>query len=144
MPQCSMSQVGVRQLVPLLMVRSMDASLRFYVDSLGFVMTNKWTPEGKIRWCWLEHGTAALMLQEWASDDRRRSELEGKLGAGVGLNFQCADALAFYHVVRERGVPIKQPFVGNQMWVASLLDPDGYSLHFASPTDTPEETVYDG
>jgi catechol 2,3-dioxygenase-like lactoylglutathione lyase family enzyme len=139
-----MSQVGVRQLVPLLMVKSMDASLRFYVDGLGFTITNQWTPQGRIRWCWLEHGTAALMLQEWATDDSRRSELEGKLGAGVGLNFTCADALAFFHVVRERGLPVMQPFVGNRMWVASLLDPDGYSLHFESPTDTPEESVYEG
>jgi lactoylglutathione lyase len=142
MPQHSMSQVGVQQLVPLLMVKSMDASLAFYIDGLGFTMTNKWTPEGRIRWCWLEHGTAALMLQEFAPHGGGRSELEGNLGAGVGLNFMCADALAFYHVVQERGIAVNRPFVGNRLWVTSLRDPDGYSLHFESPTDTPEETVY--
>jgi uncharacterized glyoxalase superfamily protein PhnB len=142
MPDHSISQVGVQQLVPLLMVNSMEASLRFYVDALGFSMTNNWMPDGKIRWCWLEHGAAALMLQEFAATDTRRSELEGKLGAGVGLNFTCRDALAFYHVVKERGIAVERPFVGNRMWVTSLLDPDGYSLHFESPTETPEETVY--
>jgi hypothetical protein len=25
---------------------------------------NKWIDEGKLRWCWLEIGDAALMLQE--------------------------------------------------------------------------------
>jgi hypothetical protein len=29
------------------------------------------------------------------------------------------------------------------MWVTSLKDPDGYRLDFESPTDVPEETVYD-
>lgn len=139
-----MSQVGVQQLVPLLMVKSMDASLQFYVDGLDFRMTNKWTPDGRIRWCCLEHGTAAVMLQEWAPADERRIEFEGKVGAGVGFNFICQDALAFYHVVKGRGIAVHQPFVGNSMWVTSLVDPDGYSLHFESPTDVAEETAYGG
>lgn len=143
MPEHSISQVGVRQLVPLLMIANMDASLRYYVDGLGFTIANTWTPEGRIRWCWLEHGTAALMLQETA-DETRRAELRGKAGMGVGLNFQCADALAFYHVMNERGIAVRRPFVGNGMWVVSLSDPDGYSLHFQSVTEVPEETVYRG
>jgi hypothetical protein len=28
------------------------------------------------------------------------------------------------------------------MWVVSLEDPDGYSLHFQSPTEAPEESQY--
>jgi lactoylglutathione lyase len=28
------------------------------------------------------------------------------------------------------------------MWVTILSDPDGYTLDFESPTDTPEETIY--
>lgn len=142
MAEASMSQVGVQQLVPLLMVKSMDASVRFYIDGLGFAMTNKWAPEGKVRWCWLEHGTAALMLQEVDSDDNHGGGLDGPVGTGVGLNFTCRDAVAFYHVVSDRGVAVNRPFVGNDMWVASLRDPDGYRLYFQSPTDVPEETVY--
>ena len=72
MAQASMSQVGVQKLVPLLMVKSIETSVCFYIDGLGFVMTNTWTPEGKLRWCWLEHGTAPLMLQESAPDGKLR------------------------------------------------------------------------
>jgi lactoylglutathione lyase len=36
----------------------------------------------------------------------------------------------------------KEPFVGNQLWDVALSDPDGYRLHFESPTDVPEETRY--
>jgi lactoylglutathione lyase len=28
------------------------------------------------------------------------------------------------------------------MWVVILTDPDGYKLDFESPTDTPEESLY--
>ena len=140
----SMSDVGVQQLVPLLMVKSINASVRFYVDALGFTMTKTWEPQGKLSWCWLEHGTAPLMLQEFGSDGKHRSGGDGPVGFGVGLHFTCRDALAFYHVVTERGVAVTRPFVGNGMWIASLADPDGYKLHFRSATDLPEETVYEG
>ena len=143
MAEPTIAQVGVQQLVPLLMVKNMDASLRFYVEGLGFSMAKKWTPEGRIRWCWLELGTAALMLQEFVSDSHHASPIPAQVGAGVGLNFICRDALAFYHAMRERGIATQRPFVGNQMWVTSLRDPDGYSLHFESPTDAPEETEYE-
>jgi len=43
---------NVRQAVPFFGVRSMEASLRFYVDGLGFRMTNKWIDEGRLRWCY--------------------------------------------------------------------------------------------
>ena len=118
------------------MVKRMEDSLRFYVDGLGFRMTEKWDEDGTIRWCWLEHGGAALMLQESVS--------AGKVGLGIGLYFICRDALAFYRSVREHRITTKRPFVGNRMWVTSLEDPDGYSLHFESPTDAPEESEYQG
>ena len=136
---------NVRQAVPFFGVTSMDASLRFYVDGLGFVMTRKWTPDGdgKIRWCWLEHGTAALMLQEFRKDHHPNSgRPEGSLGTGVSVYFICKDALAIYHQAKARGLEAQRPFVGNGMWVTSLRDPDGYRIEFESYTDVPEETVY--
>jgi hypothetical protein len=41
-----------------------------------------------------------------------------------------------------RGLNPSRPFVGNNLWVTSFTDPDGYRLDFESPTDVPEETVY--
>ena len=137
----TISDVGVKQCVALLAIRDIDASLRFYVEGLGFTLKNKWVVDGRIRWCWLEHGTAALMLQETTPDHRHRFP-EGKVGIGVSLNFMCDDALAFYREVRARGIETKRPFVGNNMWVTSVRDPDGYDLHFESPTDAPEDSEY--
>ena len=136
---------NVEQAVPFFMVTSMETSLRFYVDGLGFVLTKKWTPDGdgKIRWCSLQHGNAALMLQEYRKDLHPSSgRPEVKLGLGVSICFECKDALALYKDFKSRGIEPKRPFVGNAMWVTSVEDPDGYKLDFESFTDVPEETVF--
>jgi catechol 2,3-dioxygenase-like lactoylglutathione lyase family enzyme len=126
------------------MVTDIEASLRFYVDGLGFVVTNQWLPEGRVQWCWLELGHAALMLQEYRRDGRQAGTPDGPLGQGVSVCFMCSDAIAIYHDLISRGVNVKLPFVGNGLWVTSVRDPDGYHLDFESPTAVPEETVYSG
>jgi lactoylglutathione lyase len=139
------TEVNVQQAVPFFGVTNMEASLRFYVDGLGFQMTKKWTPDGdgRVRWCWLELGAAALMLQEFRKDHHPNSgRPEGKLGVGVSICFACRDALAIYHQAKARGIEVKRPFVGNGMWVACLSDPDGYRIDFESYTDVAEETEY--
>ena len=124
--------MNVKQAVPFFGVSSMDASLRFYLEGLGFVMKNKWIDDGKLRWCWLEIGEAALMLQEY--------RLEGNVGAGVSICFTCEDAIGIYREITARGIAAKRPFVGNGMWVVEVRDPDGYKLFFESATDAPEES----
>jgi lactoylglutathione lyase len=133
---------NVKQAVPFFAVSNMEASLRYYVDGLGFQMKNKWIDEGKLRWCWLELGDAALMLQEFKTEGHDSSVPQGKRGEGVTICFVCEDALAIYREVTARGIQVRTPFVGNHMWVASLSDPDGYRIEFESPTDVPEETEY--
>jgi lactoylglutathione lyase len=135
---------NVRQAVPFFAVSNMEKSLRYYVDGLGFTMTNKWIDEGKLRWCWLQIGGAALMLQEFRTEGHDSWVPDGKVGVGVSICFTGEDALAIYHEVTSRGIEASKPFVGNGMWVTSLSDPDGYRLDFESPTDVPEDTQYSG
>jgi catechol 2,3-dioxygenase-like lactoylglutathione lyase family enzyme len=132
---------NLKQVVPFLLVTDLERSVRFYTDGLGFVMKNQWVPDGKLRWCWLRRGGAALMLQEFAKSGPNAPNPEDKLGQGVSLAFQCEDAVALYREFRSRGIEAKEPFVGNNMWVTVLCDPDGYVLDFESPTDVPEETT---
>lgn len=133
---------NVRQAVPFFGVKDIDASLRFYVDGLGFTVTRHWDPEGRMRWCWLELDRVAVMLQEYWKDGRPGGWPAGVLGEGVCICLMCADAIAVYHNAKARGLQPSQPFVGNGLWVTSLVDPDGYRLDFESPTDVPEGTVY--
>jgi hypothetical protein len=82
------------------------------------------------------------MLQEFVPDPAHKRTWPARPGDGVSFNVICRDALAFYRLMRTRGVETKRPFVGNGMWVTSLTDPDGYELHFESATDAPEESEY--
>ena len=143
MPAAPIPSVNVKQAVPFFGVTNMEASLRFYVDGLGFTMKNSWIPEttdhnpGKIRWCWLQLGDAAIMLQEFLPKHRPNEPL----GTGTSVCFMCEDALALYREFKSRGIQTRQrPFVGNRLWVVPLTDPDGYRIDFESPTDAPEES----
>ena len=131
---------NVTQAVPFFNVTDITASVRFYVDGLGFKMTKQWIDAGKLQWCWLEIGEAALMPQEYRKEGHGGRQPEDKLGLGVVISFQCKEALAIYHEARSRGVQASRPFVGNGMWVTGMTDPDGYRLEFESYTDVPEET----
>jgi hypothetical protein len=116
--------------------------LRFYVDGLGFKITKQWIDDGKLRWCWMELGSAALMLQEFRTEGHDRWVPTGKVGEGVTICFICTDALAIYRETVTRGMQPTKPFVGNGMWVTTLIDPDGYRLDFESYTDAPEESEF--
>lgn len=143
-----MTNSNVKQAVPFFGVTNMEASLRFYVDGLGFKMTRWWIPDraagqndyrpdGRIRWCWLELGEAAIMLQEFLPECHPKETL----GTGVNVCFQCEDALALYREFKSRGIHMRnRPSVGNRLWVVPVTDPDGYRMEFSSPTDAPEDT----
>ena len=137
-------EVNVKQAVPFFGVSDIEKSVRYYTESLGFVMKNKWSPGGKLRWCWLEIGEAAVMLQQFwrEGEDHKANVPKEKLGVGVSICFTCRDALEIYRELKAKGVDAKRPFVGNAMWVTAVRDPDGYELFFESPTDAPEESEY--
>ena len=80
------------------------------------------------------------MLQEFAREGHDSWVPQGRVGEGVSLWFQCEDAIAIYRDVTSRGIQAAEPRVGNAMWDTQLDDPDGYRLHFVSPTDVAEET----
>ena len=119
------------------MVTDMEASLAFYVDGLGFTKTTEWRPHGRIEWCWLQFGGAAMMLQEYRPGLRP----DATRGVGVSVCFMCDDALAIHRATKEKGLKtVKRPFVGNNLWVVHFKDPDGYDIFFESATDVAEDT----
>jgi lactoylglutathione lyase len=138
------TSVNVKQAVPFFGVTNMEASLRFDIDGLGFKMKHWWipdrgehNPDGRIRWCWLELGDAAIMLREFLPERQPKETL----GTGASVSFMCEDALALHREFKARGMQTgKRPLVGNRLWVVPLTDPDGYGMEFASPTDAPEES----
>jgi lactoylglutathione lyase len=60
----------------------------------------------------------------------------------MSIFFICEDALKIYKEIIDKGIDASEPFVGNNMWVISVTDPDGYSINFESVTDVAEGTKY--
>ena len=71
---------NLRQAVPFFNVKDIEASLRFYVDGLGFAITRQWNPGGRLRWCWLELDGVAIILQEYWKEDSRVDGLQAFWG----------------------------------------------------------------
>ena len=120
------------------MVKDMGSSVNFYVKGLGFSMTESWIDNGKLKWCWLNLDSAALMLQEYGE----KPDMMKRPGEGVEIFFICEDELAIYTQITSKGISASEPFVGKKMWVVQVKDPDGYKIAFESFTDVPEETKY--
>jgi catechol 2,3-dioxygenase-like lactoylglutathione lyase family enzyme len=99
------TQTNVQQAVPFFWVSNLEASLRFYVDGLGFKKTKEWIDQGKLRWCWLELGGASHMLQEYRPD----TIPSNKRGEGVSICFQCKDAIAIYRDAITQGPETPTP-----------------------------------
>ena len=122
--------MNVQQTVPLLLVRDIEKSRDFYCGGLGFKSENEWAPEASLAWCWLGHGSAALMLQQQCEGDPPPATW----GKGMTLYFICDDAAAAFQEFCERGVDASEPaeaFYG--MVQTFVTDSDGYKLCFENP-----------
>lgn len=97
---------------------------------------NEWRPDGELRWFQVRLGGTAFMLQL----PPHGNGTDGSKAQGVSFCIICEYALAFYDLLREKNVAVKEPVVGNGLWVTSVKDPDDYSIDFESPTDVPKET----
>jgi lactoylglutathione lyase len=120
---------AIRELVPLLFVQDITASVAFYVDQLGFTLAAKWEPNGKLAWCRVARDGSAIMLQQAEDED---GPAEGR-GRGIGFYFNCDSVDAIYAEFSGRGLVLKQPkvtYYGEKQ--INLRDPDGYSLCFQS------------
>jgi len=135
-------QSNVKQAVPFFVVASIEQSLKFYVDGLGCEMIHHWIDEGKLRWCWLKLGGAAIMLQEYRREGNDASIPSTKVGEGVSIYFICEDAIVIYKDLISKNLEASRPFVGNNMWVTNIADPDGYKLFFESSTEVAEGTIF--
>jgi uncharacterized glyoxalase superfamily protein PhnB len=124
----------IKQLQPDLVVKSIENSVEFYRDVLGFDVTYQMRgPDGNVSHAEVTLGAASLMFDrlDWAPHvaDQPR-------GAGINLYItleDTADIDAYYTRVRERGATITEE-IKDQFWGDrhfSLVDPDGYSISFA-------------
>lgn len=124
------SEAQTMTVVPLLWVKSIEKSIRFY-EEIGFKIAETWQPQEKIQWCRVEFHDAALMLQQIIDSDAKQQIGEDN---GIQLYFITDDVEAVYHQIRARGIDVSPPkieFYGMKQVFVS--DPDGRTLCFESP-----------
>ncbi len=119
---------------PVLHVTDIDASLRFYVDQLGFTSPWRYEEDGKAHVAQVERqGCALILAATWPE----------KIGKGVmfiSLNVEPetpAALIAALEALRSefeaKGVPVKEGWWGYRLLVVD--DPDGNQLFFNYPKE---------
>jgi uncharacterized glyoxalase superfamily protein PhnB len=120
---------------PILNVADVEASLRFYIDRLGFTSPWRYDYDGKARVAQVDRQGCSLILADtWP-------EKIGKALIFVSLNVEPAtreaataalDALRAEFVTK--GVPVKDGSWGYRLLMVD--DPDGNQLLFNYPSET--------
>jgi catechol 2,3-dioxygenase-like lactoylglutathione lyase family enzyme len=119
---------------PVLHVKDVEASLRFYIDRLGFTSPWRYDEDGEVHVAQVDRQGCALILADtWPE----------KIGRGlmfISLNVDPAtreDAAAAVDALRSelesRGVPVKEGSWGYRLLV--VHDPDGNQLFFNYPAE---------
>ena len=122
---------------PVLHVSDVEASLRFYVERLGFTVPWRYEEEGRVRVAEVDRSGCALILsQQWPE----------KVGKGlmfISLNVEpqtreaeLAAVDALRAELEARGVTVKDGHWGYRVLVVE--DPDGNQLYFPYPNDPSE------
>jgi catechol 2,3-dioxygenase-like lactoylglutathione lyase family enzyme len=117
---------------PVLHVRDVEASLRFYVNHLGFTSPWRYDEDGKAHVAQVERqGCALILAATWPE----------KIGKGlifISLNAEPATQVAALDALRAeleaKCVPVKEGSWGYRLLV--IDDPDGNQLFFNYPNVT--------
>jgi uncharacterized glyoxalase superfamily protein PhnB len=117
---------------PVLHVTDVEASLRFYVDRIGFTSPWRYDEDGRVRVAQVDRQGCALILADtWPE----------KIGKGlmfISLNVEPEAQVAALDRLRAeleaKDVPVKEGSWGYRLLVVD--DPDGNQLFFNYPTET--------
>ncbi len=130
------TRTNVQQAVPFFWVANLEASLRFYVDGLGFRKTKSGSTMANFAGAG-SNSEARPTCCRSTTPARSHPPNVARVSPSA---FSAKYAIAIYRDAIAHGLQPQRPFVGNAMWVTILTDPDGYKLDFESPTDAPEES----
>lgn len=119
---------------PVLHVANVEASLRFYEDRLGFIVSWRYDESGRVRVAQVDRGACALILSDqWP-------EKVGKGLTFISLNVEPATRAAEVAALdalraefEARGIAVKDGFWGYRLLVVD--DPDGNQLFFNYPNE---------
>ena len=129
---------------PVLHVRDVEASLRFYMTQLGFTSPWRYEEDGRVQVAQVDReGCAIILADTWPEKvgkglifislnvEREAMEREAMVAALDGLRAEF----------ESRGAPVREGEWGYRLVVVD--DPDGNQLFFNYPSETPSSAVPD-
>jgi catechol 2,3-dioxygenase-like lactoylglutathione lyase family enzyme len=125
---------------PVLHVADVDASLRFYVDRLGFTSPWRFDEGGKVFVAQVERqGCALILSSQWP-----QKVSKGLMFISLNVEPETPEALtaaldALRAELEAKGVAVKEGSWGYRLLVVD--DPDGNQLFFNYPNDAPSGKI---
>ena len=123
--------MSLKQVLPMLWVESIERSVEYYQQSLGFDLQFAMNGDGgAMLHASVINGDVALML---GYKSETPGAVPGFHGGGAELYITLDDVDAYYDSVRAAGAAISQE-LADQYWgdrTFTVTDPDGYVLTFA-------------
>lgn len=111
----------LESLAPMLGVRNVSVSRRFYVDHLGFEITGEYAPEDTLCWSSLQSGGVELMLSLDPKCDSTAKSAQ--------LYIKVSDADQLHATLKAKGLQVSD--LANRFYEMrefEVRDPDGYLL----------------
>lgn len=123
----------LKQLVPMLNVSDIQASLTFYCDALGFEMISPEEALEEWHWCLIRHGHIELMLSQTGAGPRLDVGVNPHRDANwpAIFYFYPDDVVALYQALQDADHQVstlEATFYGMNEF--SMQDPDGHLLSF--------------
>src|SRR5271168_1581623 len=119
---------------PVLHVTDVEASLRFYVDRLGFTSPWRYEEGGRARVAQVERQGCALMLADTWPEKIGKGLMFISINVGQETREAARAALdALRAELEVKGVPVKEGSWGYRLLVVD--DPDGNQLFFNYPSE---------
>ena len=117
---------------PVLHVRDVEASLRFYLDQLGFTSPWRYEEDGRAHVAQVDRQGCALILADTWPEKVGKGLMFISLNAEPEMQIAALDALRAE--LESRGVPVKEGSWGYRLLVVDDLD--GNQLFFNYPSET--------
>jgi catechol 2,3-dioxygenase-like lactoylglutathione lyase family enzyme len=125
---------------PILCVRDVEASLRFYVDQLGFTSPWRYDEDGRAHVAQVDRQGCALILADTWPENIGKGLMFISLNVEQETREAAATALDALRVELEaKGVPVKEGSWGYRLLVVD--DPDGNQLFFNYPSENGSGTI---
>ena len=124
---------------PILHVRDVDASLRFYGNLLGFTSAWRYDEEGRARVAQVDRqGCALILANNLAPEKIGNAVMFISLNVDPATPENAAAALdALRAEIEAKGVPVNEGSWGYRLLIVD--DPDGNQLLFNYPSDATEK-----